>query len=203
MEVTMILNLMYWCDYFRPIPQPFIKDLRDIRNRKWGHVTKLELTNDEKATAFGAMEALLQHPSLAHDRDAQKALHEIQTLKTVTDINNFQAQILTQYKEMIEKEIVGLKEESKRDRKVLKRMKQRLHVVEEELEQIKITLRVSDICFGNKVTGVVYLCDILFKCTLRMGLEVLRLLVPWRLLMILLCLSVTLLDPRTFKDGKF
>ena len=39
---------------------------------------------------------------------------------------------------MIEKEIAGLKEESKRDQKVLK---QRLQVVEEELEQIRITLR--------------------------------------------------------------
>ena len=41
-----------------------------------------------------------------------------------------------------------------------------------------------------------------FKCNLTMGLFVLRLLTPWRL-MILLCLSVTLLDPRFFKDGKF
>ena len=101
---------------------------------------------------------------------------------------------------MIEKEIAGLKEESKRDQKVLK---QRLQVVEEELEQIRITLRARHICFGSKVqNGVVYLCDILFKCTLTMGLFFLCLLVPWRL-MILLCLSVTLLDPRTFKDGKF
>ena len=107
-DLTGILNLMYWCDHFRPIPQPLIKDLRDLRNRVWGHVTKLELTNAEKATAFGAIEALLQHPSLAHDRDAQKALHEIQLLKTVTDVVNFQAQVLKQVKEMIEEDILGL-----------------------------------------------------------------------------------------------
>ena len=107
-DLTGILNLMYWCDHFRPIPQPLIKDLRDIRNRVWGHVTKLELTNAEKAIAFGAIEALLQHPSLAHDRDAQKALHEIQLLKTVTDVDNFQAQVLKQVKEMIEEDILGL-----------------------------------------------------------------------------------------------
>ena len=35
-DLTGILNLMYWCDHFRPIPQPLIKDLRDIRNRVWG-----------------------------------------------------------------------------------------------------------------------------------------------------------------------
>ena len=69
-------------------------------------------------------------------------------------------QKFSQYKEMIKKEIAGFKEESKRDPKVLK---QRLHGVEEaELEQIRITLRARDICFGNKVkNGVVYLYDIL------------------------------------------
>ena len=46
MDLKKILNLMYWCDHFiRPIPQPFIKYFRDIRNRKWGRVTKLELNN--------------------------------------------------------------------------------------------------------------------------------------------------------------
>ena len=130
MDLTGILNLMYWCKHFLLIPQPLIDDLREIRNNKWGHVTKLELTDDEKATAFGAMEALLQHPSFAHDRDAQNALHEIQMLKIETYVSHFQLQILTQYKEMIE--IALLKEESKRERKVLK---QRLRVVKEKLEQ--------------------------------------------------------------------
>ena len=100
-DLTGILNLLYWCKHFLLIPRPFIDDLREIRNDKWGHVTKLELTNAEEATAFSAMEALLQDPKLAHDRDAQNALHEIQILKTVTDVNNFQAKILTQYKKMI------------------------------------------------------------------------------------------------------
>ena len=202
-DVTGILNLMDWCDQFRTIPRTLIERVRHYRNRKWGHVTKLELTNAEKANAFCAMEALLQDPSLAHDRDAQNALNEIQKLKIVTDVNNFQAQILMQYKEMIEKEIAGLKEESSESKRELKVLKKRLHVVEEELEQIRITLRARDVCFGNKVkNGVVYLCDILFKCTLMIGLFVLSLPTPWRLI-ILLWLSVTLLDPRSFKDGKF
>lgn len=107
-------------------------------------------------------------------------------------MNNFRAQILMQCKEMTEKEIAALKEESKQQLKV---MEQRLRVVEGELEQIRRA--------ENKVkNGIVYLCDILFKCTLTMGLFVWRMPTPWRL-MILLCLSVTLLDPRTFKDGKF
>ena len=200
MDVTGILNLMDWCDQFQTICRTLIERVRHYRNRKWGHVTKLELTNAEKANAFCAMEALLQDPRLTHDRDAQNALHEVQKLKIVTDVNNFKAQILMQYKEMIEKEMAAHKEESKEELKVLK---QRLRVVEEESEQFR---RARDICFliGNKVkNGVVYLCDILFKCTIMMGLFVLRLPTPWRLMIKLLCLSVTLLDPRTFKDGKF
>ena len=199
MDVTGILNLMDWCDQFQTIRRTLIERVRHYRNRKWGHVTKLELTNAEKANAFCAMEAV-QDPRLTHDRDAQNALHEIQKLKIVTDVNNFKAQILMQYKEMIEKEMAAHKEESKEELKVLK---QRLRVVEEESEQFR---RARDICFliGNKVkNGVVYLCDILFKCTIMMGLFVLRLPTPWRLMIKLLCLSVTLLDPRTFKDGKF
>ena len=106
-----------------------------------------QLCNAENANAFRAMEALLQ--------DLENALREIQIVKIVTDANNFHVKILKQYREMIKKEIAGFKEESKRDQKVLK---QRLHGVEEaELEQIRITLRARDICFGNKVkNGVVY-----------------------------------------------
>ena len=58
-----------------------------------------QLCNAEKANAFSAMEALLQ--------DLENTLHEIQILKTVTDANNFQAKILTQYKRNDEKEIAG------------------------------------------------------------------------------------------------
>ena len=96
MDLKEILNLMYWCDHFIwLVPQPFIKYFRDIRNRKWGRVTKLELNNYamlKKPMPLG-MEALLQ--------DLENTLHEIQILKTVTDANNFHAKILTQYKEMI------------------------------------------------------------------------------------------------------
>ena len=132
MDVTGILNLMYWCDHFRPISQALIKDLRDVRNLTLGHATKVELTDVEKATAFGAMEALLQDPKLAHDRDAQKALHEIQILKTVTDVDNFQAQTLLQFKEMIEKDILQLKIDSTQNREDLQQLEERLKTVEEK-----------------------------------------------------------------------
>ena len=161
-------------------------------------MTKLELTDDEKATAFGAMEALLQHPSLAHDRDAQKALHEIQTLKTVTDVNNFQAEILTQYKKMLE----DLKNDSTQNLTVLKQLEQRLNIVEEELEKTKDTLETKDNVYSymNQVkNSALFFCSNLIKCTRVMSK---RLLAPWLMIILLCNFSVTLLDPRSYQDGK-
>ena len=44
MDVTGILNLVNWCNHFT-IPQALIKDVRSTRNRWWGHVPRLELTD--------------------------------------------------------------------------------------------------------------------------------------------------------------
>ena len=198
MDLTGILNLMYWCDHFRPIPQPLIKDLRDIRNRVWGHVTKLELTNAEKATAFGAIEALLQHPSLAHDRDAQKALHEIQLLKTVTDVDNFQAQVLKQFKEMIEEDILGLKSDSTQNREDLQQLEERLRIVE-NLEIVRNTNQRAGNTLGNFAkSGALLLCDNLILCTQRISECMLA---PWLVMILLFNFSVTPLDPISYIEG--
>ena len=202
MDLTGILNLLYWCDHFRPIPQAFIKDLRDIRNIKCGHMTKLELTNAEKATAFGAMEALLQDPKLAHDRDAQNALHEIQILKTVTDVNNFQAKILTQYKTMIDEYILDLQTDSTQNLTDIKQLQQQLNIVKEELQRIKDTLETKDNVYSymNQVkSGTLLICSNLIKYTRVMSK---RLLTPWLMIILLCNFSVTLLDPRSYQDGE-
>ena len=198
MDLTGILNLLYWCNHFLLIPQSLIDNLREIRNNKWGHVTKLELTKAEKATAFAAMEALLQDPKLAHDRDAQKALHEIQTLKTVTDVNNFQAEILNQYKKMLE----DLKNDSTQNLTVLKQLEQRLNIVEEELEKTEDTLETKDNVYSymNQIkNSALFFCTNLIKCTRVMSK---RLLTPWLMIILLCNFSVTLLDPRSYQDGK-
>ena len=204
MEVTMILNLMYWCDHFRPISQPLINNLRVIRNRKFGHVEKLKLTDAERATAFGAMEALLQNPGLALDLDAQNALHEIQILKTVTDVDNFQAQILMQCKEAIEKDISCLqtrvKTESRQNQKVRKQLEKRLHLVEKKLENLEDTTKTKDNFFTNQCkNGAMFFCSTLIMCTRVMTK---RLLTPWLMIILLCNFSVTHLDPRSYQDGR-
>ena len=199
MDITGILNLMYWCDQFRPIAQALIKDVRDVRNSKFVHVPKLELTDADKATAFGAIELLLQDPLLAHDADAQKALREVQILKCVSDVNNFQARVLTQYKETIEKDISGLQRESRRNRKRRNQLEGRLRIVEKTLENVnsKAETNIPKL-FKNGALFLLFVCNNLVKCTKAINI---RLLTPW-LMILLLCSCITLLDPRSYKDGK-
>ena len=186
MDITGILNLMYWCTHFA-IPQHLIKDVRDTRNNKWVHVPKLELTDADKTTAFDAIENLLKDPNLVRERDVQKAQSEIQTLKCVSDLNNFQAQVLSQYKAMIEndmsvlkRDIMDLKEESRRSQEF------RDHMIGAVYSFVSVV----------KNSGQ-FMCNYLIKCA---GVNK-RLLTPW-LVILLLCSCVTILDPRSNKDGK-
>ncbi|CAH3037655.1 unnamed protein product [Pocillopora meandrina] len=91
LEITNILNLMFWCNHFT-VQRPLIKDVRDIRNTKWAHVLKLELSEIEKKDAFDAIEELLKDPALASDLDVRNALQEISTLKSTKETCTFSEQ---------------------------------------------------------------------------------------------------------------
>ena len=92
MDITGILNLMYWCNQFT-IPQPLIDEVREIRNNNWVHVPTLELTDADKKVAFDAIENLLQDPNIVHDPYAQQALKEIGNLKCVSDLHSMEARV--------------------------------------------------------------------------------------------------------------
>ena len=98
MDITNLLNLMYWCTHFS-VPQHLIKDVREVRNEKWAHVTSLELNDADKQIAFDAIENLLNDSSLAHDPDAQNALKEIVKLKSVSDLHSMEAKVLAEFRE--------------------------------------------------------------------------------------------------------
>ena len=98
MDITNLLNLMYWCTHFS-VPQHLIKDVRDVRNKKWVHVTSLELNDADKQIAFDAIENLLKDPSLTHEPDAQNALKEIVKLKSVSDLHSMEAKVLADFRE--------------------------------------------------------------------------------------------------------
>ena len=140
MDITGILNLMYWCSHFT-IPQPLIKDVRDTRNNKWVHVSNLELTDADKKVAFDAIENLLNDPNLAHDPDVQKALKEVGNLKSVSDLHSMEARVVVDLKEVIRKEIsnintelANLMEESERNKAQQSHLKQQQDMLKKALE---------------------------------------------------------------------
>lgn len=142
MDITSILNLMYWCTHFT-VPQDLIKDVRDTRNSKWGHVPDLELTDAEKSIAFDAIENLLKDPSLAHEPDAQKALVEIGKLKIDSDLHSMEARVLVDLKEVIGKEIAridtqltNLEEESARNKEERNQLNQQQEILTKALEEV-------------------------------------------------------------------
>ena len=137
MDINSILNLMYWCNHFT-IPQPLIKDVRDVRNGKCVHVPKLELSDADKSAAFDAIENLLKDPQLAADEDAKKALGEVISLKSIKDLHNREPQILADLKEVMNERVLNLTEESERNKKMVAELQERqksLEVAFEDLER--------------------------------------------------------------------
>ena len=200
MDVTGILNLMDWCDHFRPIPQASIKDIRDIRNQKWAHVPKMELTEADKANAFASIENLLQDPYLAHDPNVKKALREMQTLKCASYLSNFEAHVLKEYKERgnvrLRRE---LEKESKRNQKLRSQLESRLRKMQKSLENVNNKIRALS-CLANLVkVGPLFLCNGLIKSIRAFS----KLPLGFCLKISLLCIfCVTLLDPSSYKDGE-
>ena len=136
MDVTAILNLMFWCNHFTA-QRSLIKDVRETRNSKWVHVPKLELSDTEKRAAFEAIEKLLQDPVFTGDSDAQDALRDILALKCSSDVHIFKAEVLSHFKEAIHKDISSLKSELRKESK--KNGKQRARV-ERQLRKLKQAL---------------------------------------------------------------
>ena len=135
LDITGILNLMYWCNHFT-VHQPLINEVRDTRNNKWVHVPKLELTNADKTDAFDAIANLLNDPQLARDPDAQKALKEVIHLKSVTDLHSMEAQILADFKQVINKEILNLTLESEKNKEQVSQLKQQQVNLEKAVEDL-------------------------------------------------------------------
>ena len=108
MDIAGILNLMSWSNHFT-VSLPLIKAVRDIRNDKWVHVPQLELSDADKRVAFDTIENLLQDACIVHDPDAQQALRDVNSLRHVPDLQNMEAQVLADFKEVLTKEIPSIK----------------------------------------------------------------------------------------------
>lgn len=203
MEVTGILNLMFWCNHFN-VQRPLIKDVRDIRNTKWAHVPKLELSEAEKMAAFETIEKLLQDPELARDPGAQKALQDILALKSSPDVSIFKAEVLSHYEEAIrndvaslQRELRSLRKESKKNEKQRSRVEGRLRNLQKALEKLaekKASASVKSLVLIRILSFISFLS--------RSAKGVRRKSVTNWLILLLLCCLATILDHKSYKDGK-
>lgn len=225
MDITGILNLMYWCDKFK-ILQTRVEETRKARNAKWAHVPKLELTDEEREAVLDAVEELLEDSALADDSAAKKARDEILQLKCdlqTFDLQTFEHQVLIQHRNVTEKDVSNIKNELKilkRDqskhnkrfrgrlegrlrnmrRMLLKRLRmqfRRLRNTEKALENVN---RGKERVALTKLVqnGMLFFGYCFIVCS--EGLRA-RLFVPW-LIILFLCNCFTSLDPRSFEYGR-
>ena len=200
MDITGILNLMYWCNIFAVSPA-LINEVRETRNTRWVHVPKLELKDVDKKIAFDAIENLLHDPQLARNPEAQKARQEIVTLKCMSDLHNVEAQVRAQFEDAMVNEMSGIRstlsKESRRNKKERSQLEGRLHNMQKTLEHLNDRIKGGATFAGVVQDGVSYLWNSMIKYA---G-EIARTLLTW-LLILVLCGCFTILDPRSYKDGK-
>ena len=196
MDINGILNLMYWCNHFT-IPQSLIKAVRDIRNDRCVHVPKLELSDVDKTAAFDAIENLLKDPQLAADEDAKKALREVISLKSITDLHSREAQVLVDLKEDIHERMLSLTEESERNQELVTELQERQEILEMAVEDLEQESKPWGVRLIEWVLELmIYTFGVLFALLKGFRTEI--------LFMFLFSVFCAVLDPDTLiKDGKF
>ena len=215
MEISAILNLMFWCNHFT-VQRPLIKDVRDTRNTKWAHVTTLKLSDAEKNAAFETIEMLLQDPALASDVGAQETLREVLALKSSSDVHVFKAEVLSDFKEAIQKDVISrdnelksLKKESKRGQKQRSRLERQLRNLQKTLREVEDKQKASMSVphrVSSRMLYVVHLVisDMLYvvSCLLKSARGVRRKSLVTLLMFLFLCGLVNVLDHKSHRDGE-
>ena len=194
MEISAILNLMFWCNHFT-VQRPLIKDVRETRNTKLAHVSKLELSEAEKKDAFETIEKFLQDPALARDVDAQEALREILALKCTSDMHIFKEDDLSYFIKAMQK----LERESRRNKKRrirLERQVRNLQTAQEKLEKKqKGSISVLPRLFISQMVYVVSYVVKSARSIRRSSLSTL-------LIVLFLCCFIGVLDHKSYRDGE-
>ena len=205
MDVTAILNLMFWCNHFTA-QRSLIKDVRETRNTKWVHVPKLELSLTEKRAAFETIEKLLQDPVFTGDPDAQDALRDILALKCSSDVHIFKAEVLSHFKEAIRKDISSLKIELKSLRKASKKNEKQRTRMEGQLRKLKqaqAKVEKKSATSLSTLTKILVQPIVFVSFLIRNVGNIQRESFMIWIKFLLLCCCIAILDHRSFKDGMF
>lgn len=204
MEISAILNLMFWCNHFT-VQRPLIKDVRDTRNTKWAHVPKLKLSDAEKKDAFETIEKFLQDPALARDVGAQETLREILALKSTSDVHVFKAEVLSHFKEAIQKDVMSLKnelkslkKESKRNQKQRSRVEGQLRNLQKSLKEVEKKQKASISVPHRVINRMLYVVS----CLVKSARDISRKSLATLLMFLFLCGLVDVLDHKSHRDGE-
>jgi len=111
-DCTGLTNLMFWCIYFR-VQVHLVDAVREMRNTKWGHAARQELTDGEKVDALTDIRNLLQDPELAADNDAKAALSEISLMEKNFDAQSVERKVLADFQVTVYGQLDGIGDEIK------------------------------------------------------------------------------------------
>ena len=111
-DCTGLTNLMFWCSYFR-VQVHLVEAVREMRNTKWGHAARQELTDGEKVDALTDIRNLLQDPVLAADSDAKSALSEINLMEKYFDAQSVERKVLADFQVTVYDQLDGISDEIK------------------------------------------------------------------------------------------
>jgi len=103
---------MFWCIYFR-VQVHLVDAVREMRNTKWGHAARQELTDGEKVDALTDIRNLLQDPELATDKDAKAALSEINLMENHFDAQSVERKVLADFQVTVKGQLDGIGDELK------------------------------------------------------------------------------------------
>ncbi|XP_020912149.2 uncharacterized protein LOC110249911 [Exaiptasia diaphana] len=142
-DTTGLLNIFCWCKNFAPLRR-FAERVRDVRNIKWGHNSKFELSLREKNDAIRTIEQLLNAGALHADPDAQKALNSINTMNSHFDAQKLERQIIRDYMtevtnelNSVQSELTELDTKQKKHKKTMKGIKRRIKNQTECMKSLK------------------------------------------------------------------
>jgi len=103
---------MFWCIYFR-VQVHLVDAVPEMRNTKWGHAARQELTDGEKVDALTDIRNLLQDPELATDKDAKAALSEINLMENHFNAQSVERKVLADFQVTVKGQLDGIGDEIK------------------------------------------------------------------------------------------
>lgn len=215
-DCTGLTNLMFWCIYF-PVQVHLVGAVREMRNTKWGHAARQELTDGEKVDALTAIRNLLQDPELVADNDAKSALSEIDLMEKHFDAQSIERKVLADFQVTVYGQLDGIGDEIKDLKRnctsVSRKVQKKLSSLEsKQTKMFKLLQSIDDrmeeernrnISYATQVSNLAKRVFLVSKHTIVSNLRSLniRSLAVWMVVIVLMG-SFRCLNHNSYNDGK-